>query len=126
MINNLNEKFMAIAVDQQFRQIMNGSGSQIRMGTPGIYVVPACSTLSQMNHFVHELPPLSSPDVFGMHPNAAISCDQNEANGILSALVALEPRQHTTASSKNEVSTEALCMDLLSKVRIAPTSPSCF
>eukprot|EP00884_Botryococcus_braunii_P017803 jgi/Botrbrau1/4706/Bobra.0218s0027.1 len=82
----------------------------------GTYVVPACSSLNQMNQFIHELPPLSSADVLGMHPNAAISCDQNEANGIFNALLAVEPRQHGTASSEVEGSPEALCIDLLSKV----------
>jgi hypothetical protein len=78
--------------------------------------MPAFGGLSQLNQFIQELPTLSSPEVVGLHPNAAISCDQSETERILAALLAVEPRQYSKVASMDESSPESICTELLTQV----------
>lgn len=64
-----------------------------------------------------------SPDqIFGLHENADITCDQNESLDLFATVLSLQPR--TTGKgggglSRDEL-VEKVCTDILSKVREVP------
>ncbi|GBF98747.1 dynein heavy chain axonemal [Raphidocelis subcapitata] len=62
----------------------------------GEYLTPPCETLKEFLGVIASYPLAPSPDIFGLHANADITCEQAESYAALATLLALQPR--TTAA----------------------------
>jgi dynein heavy chain len=59
----------------------------------GIYTLPERGgSLDSYKQFIRNLPINETPEVFGLHENADISCDIKETNALLSSALSLQPR----------------------------------
>lgn len=47
---------------------------------------------SSYMHYIDSLPLNADPEVFGMHANANITCDQNETQAVFDTLLSLQVR----------------------------------
>ncbi|KAG7197918.1 hypothetical protein KM043_016155 [Ampulex compressa] len=78
--------------------------------------LPAEATLNEYIDYIRTFPLNDDPALFGMHPNADISCAQAETYACLDTLLALQPRElGTVAASADEVTTQ-LAKDMLSTI----------
>jgi dynein heavy chain len=66
------------------------------------YLSPVAGTRSDYIQFIHSLPLNASPEVFGLHPNAAITTAQNENRDTLEILINIQPRSAGSAGSTRE------------------------
>ena len=58
----------------------------------GDYVAPDASTVEEFVAHVRALPAVPRPEVFGLHENADITCDQNETYQMFETILSLQPR----------------------------------
>ena len=60
---------------------------------------------------------LPKPEIFGLHENADITCDQNETYNLFSTILALQPRLSGGGGASREDTILHLCEGISSKVR---------
>jgi len=54
--------------------------------------------------YIEKLPVLDSPEIFGLHENARITCARNETSALLSNLMRITPRNSgASADNRNEI-----------------------
>ena len=82
LINNLLENYVGAEV---LRDDYSWSPS-------GAYVMPAASNRDETVAHIRGLPPVPHPEIFGLHENADITCDQNEACAMFDTVLSLQPR----------------------------------
>jgi hypothetical protein len=58
----------------------------------GTYTSPECETVREFVEHIRAYPLQPEPEIFGLHGNADITCDQGEAYALLGTLLALQPR----------------------------------
>ena len=59
----------------------------------GVYkTVNGVTKEDYLNYIANELPVNASPDIFGLHQNADITCAQNETYAMLNTILSLQPR----------------------------------
>ena len=58
----------------------------------GTYYAPPEGPLDSYRTFLRALPPSEAPEVFGMHPNANISFQQQESTKLLETVLSIQPR----------------------------------
>lgn len=63
---------------------------------------------------MNTLPLNDNPSMFGMHPNADISCAQGETYACIETLLALQPREVGAAASSVEEVTTQIAEDMIS------------
>lgn len=61
-------------------------------------------------------PALPKPEIFGLHENADITCDQNETYNMFSTILALQPRVSAGAGASREDVILQLCESIAEKV----------
>ncbi|XP_068603948.1 LOW QUALITY PROTEIN: dynein axonemal heavy chain 5 [Brachionichthys hirsutus] len=82
------------------------------------YGVPdkAKTVLDVLRH-IEALPPVDSPEVFGLHPNADITYQTNLANETLSTIISIQPKDSGGgAGETREASVQRLASDMLAKL----------
>ena len=65
---------------------------------------------------IKDFPALPKPEIFGLHENADITCDQNETYNMFSAILALQPRVSSGAGISREDTILRLCENIAGKV----------
>ncbi|CEM19434.1 unnamed protein product [Vitrella brassicaformis CCMP3155] len=65
-----------------------------------IYHAPPEGNLESVRNYVHTLPMDEEPDVFGLHMNANITCQEKEARDFLDVVISVQPRIPAGGSGK--------------------------
>lgn len=79
------------------------------------YSIPACNTEEEYREHIQNLPLVSSPDIFGLHENADITCDQNETYSLFDTVLSLLPSYKGTEGSDESDTVEGTALDLLAR-----------
>ncbi|XP_043259684.1 dynein axonemal heavy chain 1-like [Colletes gigas] len=80
------------------------------------YQLPDVATFEEYIDYIKTFPLNDEPSMFGMHPNADISCAQAETYACLDTLLALQPRQVGIAAASTEEVTTQLAHDMLAEM----------
>ncbi|KAL0019092.1 hypothetical protein WJX77_000912 [Trebouxia sp. C0004] len=65
---------------------------------------------------IKEFPAMPKPEIFGLHENADITCDQNETYNLFSTILALQPRVSGGGGASREDTVLQLCETINAKV----------
>ena len=65
---------------------------------------------------IKAFPAMPKPEIFGLHENADITCDQNETYNLFSTILALQPRVSGGAGASREDTILRLCETINTKV----------
>jgi dynein heavy chain len=84
-------------------------------GNP-LYYAPAEGDRQSYIDFTYALPVIDDPLVFGMHPNAEITCALNENGEVLGTILSLQPATSGGGGKTPEQVVDELAADILSKV----------
>ena len=79
----------------------------------GIYFAPPDGDLNSFKMYIDSLPFTEEPSVFGMHENANISYQLQEARRLIRTVIDVQPRLSTGATGK---SSEAIVMETVSSI----------
>jgi len=82
----------------------------------GKYFAPADGPLEKYVEYLKTLPINAMPEVFGMHANADITKDQNEAYSLLSSLLTTMPKVSSGAGISPEQSAITLVEDIVNQL----------
>ncbi|CAM6094963.1 unnamed protein product [Calypogeia fissa] len=82
----------------------------------GIFHLPDAGNVNAFLSYCREIPLAPKPEIFGLHENADITCDQNESNDLYATVLALQPRERAAGAglSREEV-IEQRCREMLSQ-----------
>jgi len=64
------------------------------------YKIPAEGTLDECREFVHHLPLDEDPRIFGLHPNALITAQFNQARKFMDTVISVQPRMSSGGAGK--------------------------
>ncbi|CAG9466771.1 unnamed protein product [Pedinophyceae sp. YPF-701] len=92
LINTLVENFINPGVVED----------SYKFSPSGIYRSIDASTVRSYLEYIKELPINPAPEIFGLHENADITCDQNETYDMLGTILSLQPRTAGAAGSSRE------------------------
>ncbi|CAH1269411.1 DNAH5 [Branchiostoma lanceolatum] len=56
------------------------------------YVIPKCQKIEQYHDYINGLPTSATPEVFGLHPNAAITHSSTVAKDVLDTILSIQPK----------------------------------
>ncbi|KAJ3055739.1 Dynein heavy chain 5, axonemal [Rhizophlyctis rosea] len=81
------------------------------------YTIPHLKTVEEYRNSIEALPLTDTPDVFGLHPNADISCQTKESGKMLETIMSIQPKDSSGGSGETrEDVVKRLATDLLSKL----------
>lgn len=75
---------------------------------------------------IKAFPALPKPEIFGLHENADITCDQNETYNLFSTILALQPRVSGGGGASREDTILHLCETISTKVEPSLHSQTLF
>ncbi|KAG0617480.1 hypothetical protein M758_5G192300 [Ceratodon purpureus] len=80
----------------------------------GIFRVPeGVANVNGYLGYIRELPLAPRPEIFGLHENADITCDQNETYDLFGTVLSLQPREQTKGGGMSrEDIIENTCLDI--------------
>ncbi|BBN11637.1 hypothetical protein Mp_5g13570 [Marchantia polymorpha subsp. ruderalis] len=83
----------------------------------GVFCIPDASNCNAFLTYCREIPLAPKPEIFGLHENADITCDQNESNDLYGTVLTLQPRESAsgTGMSREDI-IEKKCKDMLAVV----------
>lgn len=87
-----------------------------RYSPSGTYVSPACETQKEFLEHIRAYPIVPKPEIFGLHENADITCDQNETYGMFATVLSLQPRVASGAGESQEAVIGRKCEEILSQL----------
>jgi len=81
------------------------------------YTIPHMKSIDEYRKFIDEIALVDTPEVFGLHPNADISCQTKESNRMLEDILSIQPKDSGTGSGETREDTvKRISNDLLSKL----------
>jgi dynein heavy chain len=81
------------------------------------YSIPQCRTVEQFREAIDQLPPVDSPEAFGLHPNADITYQSNMAKEILETIMNIQPKDSSGGGGETrEAVVGRLAEDMLQKL----------
>ena len=81
------------------------------------YVIPHLKSIEEYRQSIETLPLTDTPDVFGLHPNADISCQTKESQKMLDTVMSIQPKDSNSGSGETrEDAVKRMANDLLSKI----------
>ncbi|KAI8902513.1 dynein heavy chain and region D6 of dynein motor-domain-containing protein [Globomyces pollinis-pini] len=81
------------------------------------YIIPTLKTVEDYRQSIESLPLSDTPDVFGLHPNADISCQTKESQKMLETIMSIQPKDSNTGSGETrEDAVKRMANELLSKL----------
>ena len=81
------------------------------------YEIPNCKSVQQHLEFIDKLPPVDTPEVFGLHTNANITCQSNTTKYILDTILNIQPKESSGGMGETRESTVLkMAEDMLSKL----------
>ncbi|KAI5076359.1 hypothetical protein GOP47_0008424 [Adiantum capillus-veneris] len=109
LINNLLLKFIIPEAIVEPKHYFSESG---------VYCVPEATNVSSFVTYIKDLPLVPKPEIFGLHENADITCDQNESYDVFNTLLSFQPRERVSGKgglSREEI-IEKFCHEILAKL----------
>lgn len=108
LLNDLLERFVNPKVVEE---------DSYQFSESGIYYCPNVDSVSQIQEYVESLPIVPKPEILGLHENAEITSNQNEAFNLLQTVLSMQPRQTSqgTGSSRSEDLT-VFCSEMLASM----------
>ncbi|GLI62391.1 hypothetical protein VaNZ11_005010 [Volvox africanus] len=84
----------------------------------GTYATPQEAVVSVKDHLelLRAYPIVPKPEIFGLHENADITCDQNETYDMFATLLALQPRIASGGGQSQEAVISSLASDILARL----------
>jgi len=82
----------------------------------GVYSTTDAIMLRDYIDYIGQLPISPSPEIFGLHDNADITCDQNETYEMFLTILSLQPRSSAGSGLSREEVIEAKCEEILAQV----------
>jgi dynein heavy chain len=81
------------------------------------YEIPQLKTIDEYRNSIESLPLLDTPDVFGLHPNADISCQTKVSQCMLDVIMSIQPKDSNAGGGETrEDAVKRTANDLLSKI----------
>merc|ERR1719203_1569645 len=81
------------------------------------YKVPEGLEIQQFKEAIDTIPPVDSPNIFGLHPNADLTYRLKEASEMIATIIETQPKDSGAAGGKSmDEIVKDLCMDLTSKM----------
>lgn len=81
------------------------------------YRIPSCRSLSQFIDYVDTLPNFDNPQLFGLHPNANITCQLNTVKAVFDTMLAIQTYEGAVSEGQTRESVaDKMCQDMLSKL----------
>lgn len=93
--------------------------SGYKFSSSGQYKIPVCELSRDFMEHIKELPIVPEPEIFGLHKNADITCDQNETYEMMATILSLQPRVASGTGASREDIIAKKCKDTISKVCIS-------
>ncbi|RNF27392.1 putative dynein heavy chain [Trypanosoma conorhini] len=101
---------------------------QFNITADGVYCIPAeLESLDGMKEYLGNLPPFESPELFGLHANADISCNRATVRSQLASMLSVQPRSKGALGRSPEekilemvAEFERLLPPLIDKTRASP------
>jgi len=110
LINNLVHTFCCA-------EVVAGAGDDAyRFSPSGTYVAPDCVTQKEFMEHIRGYPIVPKPEIFGLHENADITCDQNETYGMFATVLSLQPRVASGAGESQEAVISRKCEEILGRL----------
>lgn len=81
----------------------------------GVYKIPEAENMKEYSHFINDLPIVPHPEIFGLHENADITCDQNETKSLFATVLSIQPRVGGGKGLSREDVVSKIAQDILSK-----------
>ena len=93
-------------------------GSGYHFSPSGVYQTASeeADTQGAFLDIIRELPIVPKPEIFGLHENADITCDQNETYEMFSTILGLQPRVSAGKGASREEVIMQKCEEILAKV----------
>jgi dynein heavy chain, axonemal len=82
----------------------------------GAYTTPDCLTARDYLEHIRQYPLAPKPEIFGLHDNADITCDQNETYDLCATCLSLQPRVAAGVGRSREEIISELADTILSQV----------
>ncbi|KAG2439747.1 hypothetical protein HYH02_010624 [Chlamydomonas schloesseri] len=84
----------------------------------GTYATPPEAVVSVRDHMelLRAFPIVPKPEIFGLHENADITCDQNETYDMFATVLSLQPRVASGGGQSQEAVIGALAADILGRL----------
>jgi len=102
LMNNLLEIFICDGV----------VGESYFFSPSGIYFSPDSETVEEFLTVIKSLPLSPKPEIFGLHENADITCDQNETYNMFEVVLSLQPRVSAGGGISREEVIENACRSM--------------
>lgn len=83
----------------------------------GVYESLDLEMVTDYIEAIKGFPVLPKPEIFGLHENADITCDQSETYNMFSTILSLQPRVSGGAGISREDTILQLCESIAKKVR---------
>jgi dynein heavy chain len=81
------------------------------------YEIPKLKTVDEFRNSIDSLPLIDTPDVFGLHPNADISCQTKISQNMLETIMSIQPKDSNTGGGETrEEAVKRIANDLLGKL----------
>ncbi|KAJ1345302.1 hypothetical protein BSLG_000815 [Batrachochytrium salamandrivorans] len=81
------------------------------------YLIPHLKSIDEYRQSIETLPLADTPDAFGLHPNADISCQTKESQRMLDTIMSIQPKDSGSGSGETrEEAVKRMANDLLSKL----------
>ena len=94
-------------------------------GTAGAYQSLDLEMVTDYVEAIKGFPAMPKPEIFGLHENADITCDQNETYNLFSTILALQPRVSGGGGASREDTILHLCQTISGKVSATPVPLLC-
>lgn len=83
----------------------------------GVYSVPEATNVNTFLTYIKDLPLVPKPEIFGLHENADITCDQNESYDVFHTLLLFQPRERASKGGMSREETiEKSCQEIIAKL----------
>ena len=90
-------------------------GDEYSWSPSGDYVSPRAETVEDFVEHIRKLPLVPKPEIFGLHENADITCDQNETYSMFETVLSLQPRVNSGGGLSREDVIEAAAKDIFER-----------
>ena len=107
LINNLLLNFINEGVCRE---------GEYEFSSSGVYRAIEATEIRGFYGYIKQLPIVPKPEIFGLHENADITCDQNETDSLCATVLSLQPRISSGGGLSREQVIESRCTEILAKV----------
>ena len=106
LINNLITTFINV-------QAANPEPEEdVTFSPSGVYISPPCTSQKAFLEHIAGYPIVPKPEIFGLHDNADITCDQNMAMDMFASVLSLQPRAASGGGKSREEQIGDRCKEI--------------